>query len=54
MYFALSETVLFVLLQRFKFEPTGKTIQWNFAGVQYPSVGSGEPEMPLKVSLLRA
>ena len=50
-----TETVLFVLLQHFKFEPTGKPIAWNFAAVQYPTVGpeSPEPEMPLKVSLLR-
>ncbi|KAI0701728.1 cytochrome P450 [Earliella scabrosa] len=49
------KTVLFVLLQHFKFEPTGKPIAWNFAAVQYPTVGpeSPEPEMPLKVSLLR-
>ena len=50
-----TETVLFVLLQHFKFKPTGKPIAWNFAAVQYPTVGreSPEPEMPLKVSLLR-
>ncbi|RPD79153.1 cytochrome P450 [Lentinus tigrinus ALCF2SS1-7] len=48
------KTVLFVLLQHFKFEPTGKPIAWNSAAVQYPSVGTeGEPEMPLKVILLR-
>ena len=51
--FTFVETVLFVLLQHFKFEPTGKSIEWNFAGVQYPSVGMGGPEMPLKVSFLR-
>ncbi|KAI0746721.1 cytochrome P450 [Daedaleopsis nitida] len=48
------KTVLFVLLQHFRFEPTGKPITWNFAAVQYPTVGedSATPEMPLKVSLL--
>ncbi|KAI0696779.1 cytochrome P450 [Cerioporus squamosus] len=45
--------VLFVLLQHFKFEPTGKQINWNMAAVQYPSVGAGEPEMPLRVIPLR-
>ncbi|EJF63643.1 cytochrome P450 [Dichomitus squalens LYAD-421 SS1] len=50
------KTVLLVLLQNFKFEPTGKPIKWNFAGVQYPSVGSEgpEPALPLLVSALRA
>ncbi|KAI0717427.1 cytochrome P450 [Cerioporus squamosus] len=48
------KTVLFVLLQHFKFEPTGKPISWNLAAVQYPSVGTeGEPEMPLRVIPLR-
>ncbi|RDX54454.1 cytochrome P450 [Lentinus brumalis] len=48
------KTVLFVLLQHFRFEPTGKPIQWNSAAVQYPSVGTGaEPEMPLRVIALR-
>ncbi len=44
-----------MLLQHFKFEPTGKPIHWNFAGVQYPTVGKDDPspQMPLKVSLLR-
>ncbi|KAI0336162.1 cytochrome P450 [Cubamyces sp. BRFM 1775] len=48
------KTVLCVLLQHFKFEPTGKPIAWNFAAVQYPTVGkeSTFPELPLKVSLL--
>ncbi|KAI0651533.1 cytochrome P450 [Trametes meyenii] len=49
------KTVLFILLQYFKFEPTDKTIAWNFAAVQYPTVGkeSPIPQLPLKVSLLR-
>ncbi|KAI0701721.1 cytochrome P450 [Earliella scabrosa] len=49
------KTVLFVLLQHFKFEPTGKSIAWNYAAVQYPTVGTEnpDPELPLKVSLLR-
>ena len=51
----ITETVLFVLLQHFKFEPTGKPIAWNYAAVQYPTVGTEnpDPELPLKVSLLR-
>ena len=54
-FFPCAETVLCVLLQHFKFEPTGKPIAWNFAAVQYPTVGkeSTFPELPLKVSLLR-
>ena len=51
----LAETVLLILLQYLKFEPTDKPITWNFAAVQYPTVGkdSPNPELPLKVSLLR-
>ncbi|KAI0717428.1 cytochrome P450 [Cerioporus squamosus] len=49
------KTVMFVLLQHFRFVPTGKPISWNFAAVQYPSVGpEGEPEMPLRVIALRS
>ncbi|KAI8995433.1 cytochrome P450 [Trametes punicea] len=49
------KAVLCVLIQYLKFEPTGKPIAWNFAAVQYPTVGkeSQFPEMPLRVSLLR-
>ena len=48
------EVVLSVLLQRFKFEPTGEAIAWNSAPVQYPTVGkvNEEPALPLKVTLL--
>ena len=51
---AATETVLLVLLQNFKFEPTGKPIKWNLAAVQYPSVASEgrEPALPLLVSAL--
>ena len=48
-----TEAVLLVLLQHFKFTPTGKDIRWNAAAVQYPSVGMGHPELPLMVSMLR-
>ncbi|KAH9921182.1 cytochrome P450 [Epithele typhae] len=48
-----AKVVLYALLQRFRFESTALPVQWNMAGVQYPSVGDGEPCMPLKVSLLR-
>ncbi|KAM5544699.1 hypothetical protein V8D89_001597 [Ganoderma adspersum] len=48
------KVVLFVLLQRFRFEPTGDPIAWNSAPVQYPTVGkvSEYPALPLKVTLL--
>ncbi len=51
-----TETVLFILLQYLKVEPTNKPIAWNFAAVQYPTVGrdSPNPELPLKVSLLHS
>ncbi|PIL27477.1 cytochrome P450 [Ganoderma sinense ZZ0214-1] len=48
------KTFLLVLLQHFKFKPSGKKIIWNFAGVQYPAVGEigSDPELPLLVSPL--
>ncbi|KAI0823081.1 cytochrome P450 [Trametes gibbosa] len=33
------KTIILVLLQSFKFEPTNKPIEWNFASVEYPTVG---------------
>ncbi|KAL6306620.1 cytochrome P450 [Sparassis latifolia] len=49
------KVVLAVLLPNFTFEPTGKPIVWNIAGVQYPTVGneSTRAEMPLKVGLYK-
>ncbi|KAM5535768.1 hypothetical protein V8D89_010582 [Ganoderma adspersum] len=49
------KVVLAVLIANFMFEPSGKDIVWNNAGVAYPSVGreSKAPEMPLKVSAIR-
>ncbi|KAI0823100.1 cytochrome P450 [Trametes gibbosa] len=49
------KTVILIMLQWFKFEPTDKPIAWNYAAVQYPTVGreSNVPQMPLKVTLLR-
>ncbi|KAH9853037.1 cytochrome P450 [Lenzites betulinus] len=48
------KAVLLVLLQWFKFEPTGDPIAWNFATVEYPTVGRESiiPALPLKVSRL--
>ena len=52
---ARAEVVLAVLIANFTFEPSGKDIVWNNAGVAYPSVGreSKTPQMPLKVSAIR-
>ena len=54
MGYVAAEAVLFVLLQRFRFEPTGDPIAWNSAPVQYPTVGkvSEDPALPLKVTLM--
>ncbi len=39
----------------FSFELTDKPIEWNVAGVSYPSVGENfKPEMPLRVTRLKA
>ncbi|KAM5535780.1 hypothetical protein V8D89_010594 [Ganoderma adspersum] len=50
------KVVVVVLIANFTFEPCGKDIVWNHAGVAYPSVGreSKTPEMPLKVSAIRS
>lgn len=50
----ITEVVLASLLPAFKFEPTGKPVYWNAAGVAYPSAnkGSRKPELPLKVTAL--
>ncbi|KAI0628763.1 cytochrome P450 [Trametes polyzona] len=46
--------VLATLLATLKFEPSGKTIVWNPAGIAFPSVGKpwGAPELPLKITML--
>ena len=51
-----SEVVLSVLLSTFRFEETNKPVVWNVGAVWYPTVGSesNTPELPLKVSLLKA
>ena len=50
------EVVVAVLVANFTFEPSGKDIVWNHAGVAYPTVGreSKTSEMPLKVSAIRS
>lgn len=50
------EIVLATLLPAFKFELSDKPIFWNAAGITYPSAGdySTKPEMPLKVTMIRA
>ncbi|TBU29234.1 cytochrome P450 [Dichomitus squalens] len=46
------KSVLSMLVDNFKFELPEKPITWNFAGINYPSMGytSPKPEMVLKVS----
>lgn len=48
------KTILFVLLSAFTFDVTKKSIVWNVATVNYPTVGmdSAKPEMPLRVQLV--
>ncbi|KAH8105401.1 cytochrome P450 [Cristinia sonorae] len=47
--------VISVLLEKFRFSPSDKEVYWNFAGVQYPTLGktSWESGMPLRVELIR-
>jgi len=49
------KVVLAVLLSKFAFELTEKPIEWNMAGVRYPTIGrnSDVAQMPLKVTLLK-
>ncbi|KAI0648488.1 cytochrome P450 [Trametes meyenii] len=49
------KVVLATIIPAFKFELSDKPIDWNPAGVVYPSVseGNSKPEMPLKVTLLK-
>ncbi|KAH9941870.1 cytochrome P450 [Epithele typhae] len=48
------KTVLAVLVSRFTFELTEKPIQWNIAGVIYPTVGTDtSPALPMKVGLAK-
>lgn len=46
-----SEVVLSVLVTAFTFELPEKTIEWNVAGVWYPSLKEdrAKPQMPLNV-----
>lgn len=39
--FTYKETVLFVLLDRFKFTPGSKEVYWNMVGVATPSADRG-------------
>lgn len=42
------------MLLKFKFEPSGKQIKWNIAGIRFPSVGdSTKPSLPLKLSMYK-
>ncbi|PCH40536.1 cytochrome P450 [Wolfiporia cocos MD-104 SS10] len=49
------KVVLAVLVSSFTFELTDDPIEWNVAGVRYPTIGreSDVPELPLKVSLYK-
>ncbi|KAJ3559694.1 hypothetical protein NM688_g181 [Phlebia brevispora] len=45
------KVALYTLLRAFKFQPSGKTIQWNFAGLSFPTVvpDDSSPSLPLMV-----
>ncbi|OBZ67961.1 Docosahexaenoic acid omega-hydroxylase CYP4F3 [Grifola frondosa] len=46
------KVVLSILMANFTFELADKPIQWNLAGVSYPTAGkeSNKPELPMKVN----
>ncbi|THH32676.1 hypothetical protein EUX98_g1523 [Antrodiella citrinella] len=48
------KAVLSVLLEHFKFSPSDKEVYWNWAGIQFPTIGkeSTETKMPLRVELV--
>ncbi|KAL1947082.1 hypothetical protein VTO73DRAFT_14043 [Trametes versicolor] len=48
------KVVLCLMLLKFRFEPSGKQIKWNIAGIRFPSVGdSTKPSLPLKLSMYK-
>ncbi|KAI0365141.1 cytochrome P450 [Pilatotrama ljubarskyi] len=48
------KVVLCQLLTRFTFAPSEKSVVWNFAGIQFPTVkGEMTPSLPLRVGLYR-
>ncbi|KAI0676257.1 cytochrome P450 [Trametes maxima] len=48
------KVVLSTLLSTFTFEPSDKRIDWNLAGILYPTVGTDtKPSLPLKLSLVK-
>lgn len=50
----VSEVVLAMLFSNFTFAPSDKTIYWNMAGIQYPTVDMNtRPEMPMKVVFVK-
>ena len=53
---AFSEVVLAVMLRSFVFSLSDKEVHWNFAGVNYPTVGkdSNKPAMYLRLQPLKA
>ncbi|KAI0828713.1 cytochrome P450 [Trametes gibbosa] len=50
------KVVLSLLLANFSFSLSDKPIAWNISGIRFPTVGvdGKKPELPLKVTLLRA
>ncbi|KAI0723656.1 cytochrome P450 [Fomitopsis betulina] len=48
------KVVLAMLFSNFTFAPSDKTIYWNMAGIQYPTVDMNtRPEMPMKVVFVK-
>lgn len=49
------EVVLSILVESFKFLPSGKEIVWNRAGVNYPTAGSASntPSLPMRVERVK-
>ena len=49
-----AEVVLCMLLAKFTFAPSDKNVNWNLAGVRYPTVGkSPKPSLPINVTLCK-
>ncbi|KAI0628905.1 cytochrome P450 [Trametes polyzona] len=48
------KVVLALLLMKFRFDPSGKPITWNLAGVRLPAVAdASEPSLPMRLSVYR-
>ncbi|KAH8105408.1 cytochrome P450 [Cristinia sonorae] len=51
----LEMIVISLLIEKFKFTPSGQEVYWNWSSLQYPTASkeATEPSMPLRIELVR-